>query len=188
MLIGCALLIALATVPLRGGRIMALADVRFRAAWLAFAGIGLQIAIISVVPGGSQSLHRGLHLASYGFIGAFVVANRDIPYLWLMSLGGACNLAAIVANGGVMPASASALQAAGIRQSPAEFINSTSVPDAHLRFLGDIFAIPSWSPVSNVFSIGDVLLVAGALLAFHRICGSRPLRAPSASPAGRSPA
>ena len=81
-----------------------------------------------------------------------------------------------------MPASTSALQTAGMQQAPGEFINSTSVPDAHLQILGDIFAIPSWLPFSNVFSIGDVLLVLGALLAFHRICGSRPLFGAAGTP------
>lgn len=179
MLIGLALLAALATVPLRGGRIAALADVQFRAGWLAFAAIALQIGIISIVPGGSASFHRGVHLASYGLIAAFIIANRRIPYLWLISLGGALNLAAIAANGGVMPASAAALERAGMHQAPAEFINSAPVPDAHLQFLGDVFAIPAWFPVSNVFSIGDVVLIAGALLAFHRMCGARPWRGPA---------
>ncbi len=39
--------------------------------------------------------------------------NRHIPWLWLLGLGGLSNLAAIGANGGVMPASAVALGAAG---------------------------------------------------------------------------
>ena len=179
MLIGFALLLALASVPLRGGRISALADVQFRSPWLALVAILLQIAVISILPGGSQGVHRGVHLVSYALIAAFVVANRRFPYLWLISLGGACNLLAIVANGGVMPASASALERAGIHQAPAEFANSTPVAGAHLSFLGDVFAVPGWLPISNVFSVGDVILLLGALLAFHRVCGSRPFRTPA---------
>ncbi len=118
MLIGVALLLALATVPLRGGSLAGLADVRFCATWIAFLAIGMQIVIISVVPGGSADLHRGVHVATYRLIGIFVVANRHIPYLWLISLGGAANFAAILANGGVMPARAGALKAAGIEQAP----------------------------------------------------------------------
>ena len=60
-----------------------------------------------------------------------------------------------------------------MQETPGDFINSTAVPDAHLQFLGDVFATPSWLPVHNVFSIGDLLIVLGALLAFHTICGSR---------------
>ena len=181
MLIGFALLLALVSVPLRGRRLSALADVEFRAPWLALIAILLQVAVINVLPGGSAGLHRGVHVASYALIAAFLVANRRFPYLWVISLGGACNLLAIVVNGGVMPASAAALQRAGIHQAPAEFTNSTPIAGAHLTFLGDVFAVPGWLPLSNVFSIGDVILVVGALLAFHRVCGSRPFRGPAAS-------
>ncbi len=185
MLIGFALLLALASVPLRGGRLAALADVEFRAAWLAVVAILLQILVISVLPGGSAGLHRAVHLASYALIAAFLVANRRFPYLWLIGLGGACNVLAIVANGGVMPASAAALQRAGIHQAPAEFANSTPVAGAHLSFLGDIFAVPGFLPISNVFSVGDVILVLGALLAIHRVCGSRPFRGTAPAPGPR---
>jgi hypothetical protein len=36
-----------------------------------------------------------------------------------------------------------------------------------------VFAVPSSWPVSNVFSVGDVILVIAALLALHCLCGSR---------------
>jgi hypothetical protein len=173
VLIGIATLAALLAVPLFGGRITALADVRIKALWLAFAGIAMQIAIIEILQEGGGVAHRIVHLASYGLIAAFVIVNRHIPFLWLIALGGACNLAAIAANDGVMPASRSALEAAGLQETQGEFLNSTAVPDAHLQFLGDVFATPSWLPAANVFSIGDVLIVVGALLAFHTICGSR---------------
>jgi hypothetical protein len=35
------------------------------------------------------------------------------------------------------------------------------------------FAVPSSWPVSNVFSVGDVVLALAALLAVHCLCGSR---------------
>jgi hypothetical protein len=53
MLIGVVLLLCLATVPLAGGNLGALADLRFRAPWLALAGIGAQIVVISILPQGS---------------------------------------------------------------------------------------------------------------------------------------
>ena len=74
----------------------------------------------------------------------------------------------------VMPASRSALATAGLEPTgDASFANSDLVEGAHLAFLGDVFAIPAGWPGANVFSVGDVLLVAGALLALHVICGSR---------------
>ena len=173
MLIGVLLVLCLASVPLARGRLAALADVRFRAAWLALVAIAGQILIISLLPRGDVWLHHAVHLATYGLIAAFLWANRHIAYLWLAALGGALNLAAITANGGVMPADPEALAAAGVHQEAGDFANSTAVAHAHLSFLGDVFAVPASWPVSNVFSVGDVILVAAALLALHCLCGSR---------------
>jgi hypothetical protein len=47
------------------------------------------------------------------------------------------------------------------------------VPDPHLLFLGDVFAVPASWPVTNVYSVGDVLIVAGAFVLLHVACGSR---------------
>jgi hypothetical protein len=101
--------------------------------------------------------------------GWFALANRHLPGLPLIAMGGALNLAAIVANGGVMPASAAALRLAGL---PAEagFSNSAHVADANLAWLGDVFAIPSGWPFANVFSIGDVVVVIGLGYLTHRWC------------------
>jgi hypothetical protein len=173
MVIGLVFLLCLASVPLAGGRLGALAEVRFRARGILAASIVAQILIISVVPAGSAALHDAVHIGSYVAVAVFVVANRRIPWVWLVALGGALNFAAIVANGGVMPATPRALQAAGMVVDPAEFTNSGAVAHPHLQFLGDVFWLPSSWPVSNVFSVGDVLIVLGALLAMHCVCASR---------------
>jgi hypothetical protein len=173
MLIGLAFLLCLAAVPLAGGRLGALGDLRFRARGILYAAIVAQVLIISVVPHGSASVHDAVHIGTYVAVAAFVVANRRIPWVWLVALGGALNFAAIAANGGVMPAAPRALRAAGVVVDPAEFTNSGAVAHPHLQFLGDVFWLPSSWPLSNVFSVGDVLIVLGALLAMHCICGSR---------------
>jgi hypothetical protein len=186
MLMGVVLLLCLVTVPLAGGRVGALADVRFRASWLALAAIAVQIFVISVVPSGAEWAHHVAHLASYGLIAAFLWANRRLPFLWLAAIGGGLNLVAIIANGGVMPADADALATAGVQQKAGEFANSTAVAHPHLSFLGDVFAVPSSWPVSNVFSVGDVVLVIAALLALHSVCGSRLALPRSAARQGRT--
>jgi hypothetical protein len=186
VLIGVVLLLCLATVPLAGGRLGALADVQFRAPALAIAAIAAQVLVISIVPRGAGWAHHAVHLASYGLIAAFLWANRRLPFLWLAAIGGGLNLLAITANGGVMPADPDALAAAGVEQKAGDFANSTALAHPHVSFLGDVFAVPSSWPVSNVFSVGDVILVVAALLALHRVCGSRLLprsgdRAPRAA-------
>jgi hypothetical protein len=173
MLIGLVFLALVASVPLAGGRIAALADLRFRAKGLLVGAILAQILIVSILPGGSATLHDTVHIATYIVVAVFVVANRRIPWVWLVALGGALNFTAIAANGGVMPAAPHALEKAGFALDPEGFVNSGAVAHPHLQFLGDVFWVPSSFPISNVFSIGDVLILLGALLAMHCICTSR---------------
>jgi hypothetical protein len=57
-----------------------------------------------------------------------------------------------------------------VQRGAGGFANSRALDNPHLGFLGDVFAVPSSWPVSNVFSVGDVVLVASALLAVHCVC------------------
>lgn len=173
MLIGLAFVLCVATVPLAGGQLGALADVRLRAGWLLIAALAIQIVIVSVVPGWSEGGHNAAHLASYGLLAAFLLANWRLPYVWLIAVGGALNFVAIAANRGVMPADPDALARAGLSLDAEGFSNSSAVEDPRLPFLGDVLATPASWPVSNVFSVGDVVIVLGAFMALHAICGSR---------------
>jgi len=168
-----AVMLAAITVPIFGGRLLALADLRFNRAWLILAAIGVQIAIVSVLPSGTPAVHVVAHICSYVLAGWFLAANTQIAGLWIIVLGGALNFIAIVANGGVMPADPDAFATAGLITQPGEFANSTSLPDPQLTFLGDIFAVPKSWPLHNVYSIGDVLIAVGACVLIHRACGSR---------------
>jgi hypothetical protein len=172
MLIGAALLLCILSVPLTGGRLSRLADLEFRRAWLALAALVVQVLIISIVPGIGEDLSERIHLASYLLLGAFLVVNRHVPGLLVIAAGGALNFAAIVSNGGVMPADPAAIAAAGIPQNATEFANSAPADGAPLGFLGDVFHTPAWLPIHNVFSVGDLVIVLGAFLLLHRACGT----------------
>src|SRR4029079_18725334 len=82
----------------------------------------------------------------------------------VVAIGAASNLAAIVANGGYMPASTGALAALGTTIN-AGYSNSAVVPSPALGALTDVFAMPRWLPFANVFSLGDVLISLGVTLA-----------------------
>ena len=153
-------------VPLAGGRLGVLADLRLRRAWAIYVALGL--AILGV--GQPRQL---LLVAAYPAGAVFLVANWRVPGLLLAALGAALNLLAIAANGGVMPASPDALAAAGLPVDAPGFQNSTALVDPRLAFLGDVFAIPASWPLSNVFSVGDVLIGAGLAWGLQRVCGSR---------------
>jgi hypothetical protein len=163
VLIIAVFVIGLCGLRLAGADLSRLNDLRVRWWPLALGALVTQVAIISLWPDGWRAGHLAVNLATYAAIGGFLYANRRIRRLWILALGTACNTLAIVVNGGVMPASAAAM-AASHRSGRAGFANSAPVVHARLQFLGDIIATPSWLPLHNVASIGDVLIVGGALL------------------------
>ncbi len=172
----------IALVPLRGGSLRRLADVRIRRAGLAVVAVLLQIVLIEVLADRvATAVAVALHLASYAAALAFVWANRRDVGLVAMGVGGLLNLAAIAANDGVMPADVDAVARAGLADEMVAdgFENSAPAEGARLAALGDVFAVPEPLPLANVFSIGDVLIVAGSVVFVHR--ATAPARAVIAS-------
>jgi hypothetical protein len=169
MILLAAIVLAFALVPVCGGRLRALTELELRRPWLLALALGIQVVLFA--PGGPA--WPAAHLCSYALAGAFAWENRRVPYLWVIGLGGALNLAAIAANGGTMPASARAAATAGLSgRGPA---NSMVLHAPHLSALGDVFAVPASLPLHNVFSVGDVVVVLGAALIAHAVGGSRLL-------------
>ena len=176
MLLLAALLVCIATVPIFGGRLEALAGLTLRARWTLIVALALQFTMVHVVPGWPHDALAAAHICSYLFAVWFLVANRHVPGLALVALGGASNLVAILANGGVMPASRSALESAGFEDTAGRFASSNVIDEPRLAFLGDVFAVPASFPVHNVFSVGDVVIVVGAFVLLHKVCGSALFR------------
>ena len=172
LIVVAAVLVAL-VVPLAGGHFGNLTRVRLRGAWLVAAALIVQIIIISIVDGAPEWLSRTIHLTTYVALGIFIVANRHIPWMWLIGLGALANFVVITANGGVMPASERALAAAGRELRPG-FNNSTIVEHPRLSFLGDVMNTPKWLPFANVFSIGDLLLIVGLVLVVFTVTRTDP--------------
>jgi hypothetical protein len=159
-------------VPLAGGQLTRLANLQVRAVWAVLLCAAIQVVITSVVRGGDHSLHVALHMGSYALVGWFLAANRKLIGMPLIALGVTLNVVAICANGGVMPAAATALRIAGIDTSGG-FANSDAVAHPHLLALGDVIPIPGPWPIGNVMSIGDLLIVAGVMFLMHVTCRSR---------------
>ncbi|MHB1007610.1 MAG: DUF5317 domain-containing protein [Chloroflexota bacterium] len=196
MLLLAFVLLGIAVGLLRGGNLRHLADLPLRWAWLIFLGFLLQFAAFTelgpallarldlgtVAPRGLLSAYAtpALHLASYAAILLFILLNLGFWPLRILGLGTLANVAAIAANGGYMPASPAAMQAAGLEQQmlllaeKGHLANSTLANEAtQLAFLGDIFGLPAGT-LANVFSVGDVLIGLGALLLVA--AGMRPKR------------
>jgi Family of unknown function (DUF5317) len=136
---------------LLGGRLERLSQMRFEWAGLAIAGLAIQVVLFSTSIADSfpPGVGEAIYVASTGMV--------------LVAVGAISNLAAVVANDGVMPTTPEAVSTAGM-SSEAGFSNSAVVADPALAPLTDIFAIPAGVPLANVFSIGDVLIALGIVL------------------------
>lgn len=180
MILVAAALACVASVPLTGGRLSRVAELRLRWLWAALAALALQVVLTTLAPSGSPVLHEVLHVASYVLAGGCIVANRRITGLPVLALGAALNAVAIAANHGVMPASARAMRLAGLAPD-ADFSNSAPVAHPHLLALGDVIPVPGPWPLGNVMSVGDLLILAGLAVILHR--ASRAVPRPSLVPA-----
>lgn len=157
-------------------RVRRIATVHLRHMELVWIALVLQLVLFEYlarrIPG---SLTEVLHYTTYALCGAFLVINRHIPGAVIIAAGATSNFVAIALNGGSMPADPDAWALAGLPPVPeGAFENSAANGGARLAYLGDIFAIPASWPLSNVFSIGDVLIVIGGTYFAHRWCARRP--------------
>ena len=128
-----------------------------------------------------------LHILSYVLLALWIVGNSRLLPILVLGLGAICNFTVLLANGGFMPASVSALQKAGL-SILAELLTNEGAysnlilmsADTRLNFLGDFLYVPKWIPFSSAFSIGD-LLIAMALtwliVKGMRINEKRPIQA-----------
>jgi len=176
--------VGLAAGWLLGGRLDGLAAIQFRLAPLAILALIVQVLLFSPLADGlGLDVGKAIYVASTAIVLLVVVANLRLTGVPLVVLGAACNLAAILANGGVMPASSAALAAIGAGIGP--HTASAVVAQPSLEPLTDLFATPGWLPFANVFSVGDVLIGAGIAVAIAgamRRSARRPTRRIGARP------
>jgi hypothetical protein len=162
-----------------GGRPGALASLSLRWPGLALAGLLAQVVLFTdAVAARVGDLGPVLYVATTLMVLASLVRNWRVPGMPLVVLGALSNLAAIIANGGYMPASRAALAALG-KPEPVIYSNSSVVPQPALELLTDIFALPPWLPGANIFSVGDVLIGAGIALVIVVAMRRPPAAAPS---------
>jgi MFS family permease len=162
------LVLGLLFAVLLGGRLERLLEIRLRGSWLVFAAVGSQVVIFSGVSL-SAGVRDGIHLFSYVLLTLFTLVNLRFKSLFVFTTGMLMNAVAIAANGGKMPVAGGAAVAAQLRAAA-----STNVAIVHgnLWFLGDVFALPRDLPLTNVFSVGDVLIAVGMIV--FVVCATLP--------------
>jgi hypothetical protein len=158
---------------LLGGRLDRLSGLRLR--WVPLILLGLAVQVVIFTEAGGRLVGGAgpaIYIASTAAVFVAVLRNIAVPGVALIAVGAGCNLAAIVANGGWMPADPAAL--ASIGGLPAGYTNSEVVEHAALLPLTDLFAMPSWLPLANIFSVGDVLIGVGTAATIALAMRARP--------------
>jgi len=165
-----AILVGIIAGYLRRGRLHHLVELRLRYSWLILVSLVIQLLIFPLFSG-APLLPYGtvpLHLVSYAILVVWLGMNLRVLPIGVLLLGAACNLAAVAANGGYMPASAAALQRSGLVHAAEWLLEGHPVANVvlmtsstRLNVLGDWLYAPGWIPFSTAFSIGDVLIVVG---------------------------
>jgi hypothetical protein len=147
-----------------GGRLDNLATVRFRLAPLAVIALAVQLVLFSSLADGlATEIVRWTYVLSTALVVIVVLANLRLAGVPLIVIGALCNLAAVAANGGLMPASPTALASLGF--GVGGHTSSILVDHPALEILTDQFALPAWLPLANVFSVGDVVIGVGVAVA-----------------------
>jgi len=174
MFILYAVIIGLLWSYLRKGRIRYLTDRPIKWKGLAIGAFGIQLVIFSDLPfvsAFSQSLLAACHILSYVMILIFVFLNRRDLGICILGIGVLLNFIAILSNGGYMPTTAENLRmtsmaehADALEQGKVSNNSVAMTGETLFPFLSDIFVLPAWLPLSNVFSIGDVLIGIGVCI------------------------
>ena len=188
MFILYAIVIGLVLGLLAGGRPAGLASIQVRWSWVILSGLLTQVILFSEpVSERIGALGPPIYVASTVAVVVAILVNRVIPGMVVVAAGAGSNLAAIVANGGFMPADPAAMAALG-KFDPTIYSNSAIVEHPALAPLTDIFALPAWLPFANVFSIGDVIIGVGVAATIVLAMRARHQPATPAAPAARSSA
>lgn len=146
---------------LLGGKLTRLVRLEFRLSGVVFFALAAQIVLFSPLAAEiPPEFITPLHVGTYGLLFLFAAANIHVLAMLPLTIGMALNAVAITLNGGHMPVSPDAWDAAGLEN--AENTN-VAVGAERLAWLGDIFALPSSFPLANVFSVGDVVIAAGVV-------------------------
>lgn len=121
-----------------------------------------------------------LYIVAYVLLFLVLFFNLHQRSLWFVMIGAILNFAAIVLNQGSMPVDLALLEAHGFNNMLQSMkINALphyiSLEVAHplTQYLGKIIATPSFYPLKQILSVGDLLISLGLLLYVQHVIHSR---------------
>jgi Family of unknown function (DUF5317) len=167
------------------------AAVRVRWVWMPIVAAALQIGLALSGPHAPEGNgHFAVVALSYAIVGAWLIGNTwtQAPPLrlpaGLVAGGWVLNVIPILANRG-MPVSAAALARIGVHRSSVGQGNLSKhvLANSHTiaPWLGDVVPLPL-PLLRNVISVGDIVVVVGAMLAVQVIDITSRAQRPEATP------
>ena len=165
MIVLIAVLVAMGTGLLLGGRISGVGMLRLRGEALLLALLAWQLAAPSLrLSGLATDVLRITWLATFPVMFVVAAVNWRVPGMLVLSAGLALNSAVVLANGG-MPVDMGVAALAAGRASAAigstDYVHLVSVSATRLKLLADVLPMSGPLGISAVVSVGDLLLLAG---------------------------
>ena len=157
-------------------------DVELRLAGVVPAALAIQLIAIFADLGSDDLFRRILFIASYLLLIVFVLANIRRPSVALFGVGVLLNFLPIITNGGLMPITPETLLKTGDVPEDArigEWVSGTKDvllerDDVRLHFFSD--RLTSGLSPYRAFSIGDLVLIGGAMVLLLDLLLPRPYR------------
>ena len=174
------IILALLVGIIAKGKFGRLADVQIKYIWLLFVVLALAVGMRKLVHMGvltyPSMICSVIKISEFVILIALALANLRMAGVKLMLVGFIANLAAIVANGGIMPVSPSGMAlTAGTHLAEYmvkyPFVKDMLIgPNTRLVFLCDIYtAVWPYALISSIYSIGDFITSIGGFIAIIAI-------------------
>lgn len=161
-----AIIIAVILGYILKGNIKNLENISLKGIYLIITAFSIELVINILIKNrfiSSGILTYTMDSVMYILIFIFAIMNKKNPYIVVMSIGFFLNAIAILANGGTMPVSLSAIETTGItREINREGLYTLVNAQTHLSILCDILPVKFIG--SFVVSIGDIVSAAGMIL------------------------
>ncbi len=160
----------------RSGTFDQIGRVHLQSAWLVMLALAMQWPLLRA-PGGSTEqllVQQALFLLSHGPLLIFVWKNRRLAGVLILGLGIICNLAVVLANGGLMPIAPETLvqinpgSSLGQWEIGLHYAGSKDVilprQATALWTLSDVLVAPPPFPWPTAFSLGDLIIAVGVVV------------------------
>jgi hypothetical protein len=141
---------------------------------LPFATFALAYAASRATGGDSYVTYiRAANIVQYLILLTAIGLNLHLYGMWLAGIGTFLNFLVLAVNGGVMPVSMKALQAARLTyllEGEHSFIrHAIMTPETRLKAIADIIPVPGYGFIMpQVASIGDLLIAVAVFILIQR--------------------